>query len=269
MSEFNSIAITERLKGAWQITMNRESVFNAFNEEMIAELDTAFDQLIANDEVHVIVLAGNGKHFSAGADLKWMKRASEASVDWNLKDARKFAAMLSKIDRSPKPTVARVQGVALGGGTGLVCACDMAVAADNARFAISEAKFGILPSVIGPYVINAVGKRQARHLALTTTRINAQVALSIGLIQQRVELPALDEAVDEMLLELMAGGPNAQAEIKQLFAQLSAGPVSDEVLELTAQTISRVRSTDEAREGFSAFLEKRPANWIPVSDPES
>jgi methylglutaconyl-CoA hydratase len=159
--------------------------------------------------------------------------------------------------------VARVQGAALGGGVGLTCACDIAVAADNASFSVSEAKFGILPAVIGPYVTNAVGKRQAKRLALTTTRIDAAEALRIGLVQHVAALDALDAAVDTVVRELLIGGPGAQREIKALFAQLEVGPITPEVVELTAQTISRVRGTDEAREGFDAFLGKRPANWIP------
>ena len=264
MQEFETLSVTKRMSGVAQITMNRPKVFNAFNECMIKELGQAFDRLVADAGVRIIVLAGAGKHFSAGADLQWMQRASEASVEWNLQDARTFAQMLNRIDRCPKPTLARIQGAALGGGTGLVCACDVAIAADNASFAVSEAKFGILPSVIGPYVINAVGKRHARRLALTTTRIRASEAEKMGLVHQAVEADALDATVDMALNELLAGGPNAQREIKALFAQLSMGPVGDETVELTAQTISRVRGTDEAREGFAAFLGKRPANWIPV-----
>jgi methylglutaconyl-CoA hydratase len=246
-----------------QVTMAREAVFNAFDEAMIAELDAAFAQLEADPAVRVIVLAGAGRHFSAGADLQWMQRASQASREWNLQDARRFAGMLHRLESCAKPTVARVQGAALGGGVGLTCACDIAVAADNASFSVSEAKFGILPAVIGPYVTNAVGKRQAKRLALTTTRIDAAEALRIGLVQHVAALDALDAAVDAVVRELLIGGPGAQREIKALFAQLEVGPITPEVVELTAQTISRVRGTDEAREGFDAFLGKRPANWIP------
>jgi methylglutaconyl-CoA hydratase len=192
-----------------------------------------------------------------------MQRASTASEQWNLEDAHRFAAMLARIEACPKPTVARVQGAALGGGVGLACACDIAIAADNASFSVSEAKFGILPAVIGPYVTNAVGKRQARRLALTMARIGAAEALAIGLVQQVVAAEALDAAIDAATGELLAVGPQAQAEIKQLFAQLSVGPITSEVRELTARTISRVRGTAEAREGFAAFLAKRPASWIP------
>jgi methylglutaconyl-CoA hydratase len=192
-----------------------------------------------------------------------MRRASEASVEWNLEDARRFASMLGKIDSCPKPTVARIQGAALGGGVGLLCACDIAIAADNASFAVSEARFGILPAVIGPYLINAVGRRHARRLALTMARIGASEALALGLVHQVANLDELDAAVDATLGELLTGGPLAQSEIKALFARLEVGPVTEEVRELTAQTISRVRGSDEAREGFAAFLDKRPANWVP------
>lgn len=265
MAGYTTIKVTERSAGVTQVTMSRPAVFNAFDDVMVGELDQAFAALAEDEQVRVIVLAGEGKHFSAGADLQWMQRASAATFEWNLNDARRFAGMYSRIDRNPKPVVARVQGVALGGGTGLVCACDMAISAENASFAVSEAKFGIIPSVISPYLINAVGKRQARRLALTTSRIRAAEALQIGLVEEVVPLDELDARVDTVIADLLVGGPQAQHEIKQLYAQMSVGPVTDEVLELTAQTISRVRGTDEAREGFAAFLEKRPANWIPES----
>ncbi len=243
--------------------MNRPAVFNAFDEAMIGELDATIAQLAEDTSVRVIVLAGEGKHFSAGADLQWMQRSSEASFDWNVQDARRFAGMYRRIDTCPKPVVARIQGAALGGGVGLACACDVAIASEAASFAVSEARFGILPSAIGPYVINAVGKRHARRLALSTERIGAAEALNMGLVHQVVAADQLDAAVDAMVAQLLQGGPQAQAEIKQLFAKLEHGPITPDVVELTAQTIARVRGTAEAKEGFAAFLGKRPANWIP------
>jgi len=258
-----TIQILHPAAGVAHVVMNRPAVFNAFDEAMIGELDAAFVQLIEDPAVRVIVLAGSGKHFSAGADLQWMQRASAADLEWNLQDARRFAGMYARIDSCPKPTIARVQGAALGGGVGLACACDIAIASDNASFSVSEAKFGILPSVIGPYVVNAVGRRQARRLALTTSRIGAEEALRMGLVQQVVPQDQLDEAVTRTVADLLVGGPQAQGEIKQLFAQLHVGPITPEVRELTAQTISRVRGTAEAKEGFDAFLAKRPAAWIP------
>ena len=263
MTETTTLSLSRPRAGVAQVTMARADVFNAFDEAMIAELDQVFARLADDDTVRVIVLAGEGRHFSAGADLDWMRRASEASVESNLEDARKLAAMLNRIDSCPKPVIARVQGAALGGGFGLVCACDIAIGADNASFAVSEAKFGILPATIGPYLVNAIGKRQARRLALTTTRIRAAEALAIGLLHRVVDADALDAAVDETAAELLAGGPHAQREIKAYFAALQIGPITDEVIERSAQTISRVRATDEAKEGFKAFFDKRKPDWIP------
>jgi methylglutaconyl-CoA hydratase len=260
---FDTLNITERASGVAQVTMSRPAVHNAFDESMIGELDAAFAALEARADVRVIVLAGAGRHFSAGADLQWMQRASAATADWNLQDARRFAAMLARIAACPRPTVARVQGAALGGGLGLVCACDLAVAAGDAAFAASEARFGILPAVIGPYLVNAVGPRRARQLALTAARVAAPEALAMGLVQQVVPPDQLDAALDATLQDLLAGGPQAQREIKQLYAQLLPGPVTPEQRELTAQTIARVRGTGEAREGFAAFLAKRPPGWVP------
>jgi methylglutaconyl-CoA hydratase len=252
----------ERLpSGVATLTMARPEVFNAFDETMIAEMDAAFATLIDDGAVRIIVLAGAGKHFSGGADLQWMRRASEASFEWNVNDARRFSAMLARIEFCPKPTVARVHGAALGGGVGLACACDIAIASDAASFSVSEAKFGILPSVIGPYLVNAIGKRQARRLALTTERIDATEALAIGLVQRVVPAGELDQAIEDTVRHLSAGGPNAHREIKAYLGQLAVGPVTPEVRELTAQTIARVRGTDEAREGFDAFLNKRPPKW--------
>lgn len=251
-------------RGVAHLTMNRPEVFNAFNEAMIAELAQAVDRLVADPHVRLIVLAGAGKAFSAGADIQWMKRAAAATQEANLVDARLFAEMLHKLASCPKPTLARVQGLALGGGVGLTVACDIAVASSDAKFAVSEARFGILPAVIGPYVINAVGPRQARRLALTASRIGAADALAMGMVHEVVDSAdpaALDAAVERWISELLANGPQAQGEIKQLFAQLEVGPVTAEVRELTAQTISRVRTGAEAREGFAAFLEKRPPAW--------
>jgi methylglutaconyl-CoA hydratase len=250
-------------RGVVQVTMSRPEMFNAFDETMIAELDAVFALLADEVDVRVIVLGGAGKHFSAGADLQWMQRASNATPEWNLEDARRFASMLARIAECPKPTVARIHGAALGGGVGLACACDLAIGADSASFSVSEARFGILPAVIGPYLVNAVGRRQALRLALTTVRIGAAEALGLGLLQQAVPDQELDGAVEAATAALLSGGPNAQREIKQLYAQLEVGPVSAEVRELTAQTISRVRGTEEAREGFAAFLGKRHPRWIP------
>jgi methylglutaconyl-CoA hydratase len=263
MHPWTSLDLQRRPDGLTVLTMNRPAVFNAFDETLIAELDEAFALLGGDAGVRAIVLAGAGKHFSAGADLQWMQRAAAASQEDNLADARRFSAMLARIADCPKPTLARVQGAALGGGLGLVAACDMAVASEAASFSASEARLGILPAVIGPYLVNAVGLREARRLALTAARIGADEALRLGLVQRVVPAEGLDGAVDAWVTDVLACGPQAQAEIKQLYARLAPGPVTADVRELTAQAIARVRATPEAREGFAAFLAKRQPNWMP------
>lgn len=261
-AELKTITVTRGSDGVATVSMARPEVYNAFDEVMIAELAEAFAVLGSESAVRVIVLAGEGKAFSAGADLAWMKRASVASYEWNRDDARRFAEMLHRIDACPKPTIARVQGVALGGGVGLICACDMSVAESDASLAASEARFGILPSVIGPYLINAVGKRHAKRLALLAGRISAHDALRIGLVDQVVPAAGLDVAVRALVDEILRNGPAAAGEIKTLFAQVPVGPVTAETRELTACTIARVRMTDEAKEGFAAFFGKHRAAWV-------
>jgi methylglutaconyl-CoA hydratase len=241
--------------------MDRPEVHNAFDEAMIAELDAAFAAAGSDADVRVAVLAGAGKSFSAGADIAWMKRQSEASAEANLQDARRFAAMLQRISSCTKPTVARIQGIAMGGGVGLACACDFVVATDDSRFAVTEARFGLAASVIGPYLIAAVGTRQAKRLAMSTVQVDAVEAQSMGLVHEVVPTSELDAAVDTLAAQLRASGPNALREIKALYGRLAQADVSDATRELTAQTIARIRHSDEAREGFRAFLEKRPPHW--------
>lgn len=259
---YNTLNVATDERGVTRVTLSREQTLNAFDEEMIAELTAVFNAFVESDASRVVVLAAAGRAFSAGADLRWMERASQNSQGANLEDARRFARMMQAIYECPKPVVARVQGAAYGGGVGLCCACDIVFATPQARFAVSEAKFGILPSVIGPYLNNAVGKRNALRLALTAEQIDAHRALQMGLVQEVVEPDQLDAAIEKTVTQLLANGPNALGEIKRLFGNLAVAPVDDGVRELTARTIARVRATDEAREGFAAFLAKRPAAWV-------
>ena len=250
-------------RGVATVTINRPEVLNAFDEALIQRIVEVFDQLAADPRVRVVVLASAGQAFCAGADIGWMQRAAANTFDANVEDARRFAAMMAAVDRCPRPVIARVQGVAYGGGAGLACAADIVIAGLRARFCISEAKFGILPAVISPYLVNAVGVRQARRLALSCATVSAHEALAIGLAHDVVEESELDSAVERQVQLLLAAGPLAQGEIKQLFAQLHVGPVSAGVRELTAQTISRVRTGEEAKSGFEAFKSKRLAPWVP------
>lgn len=245
---------------AW-LWMNRPQVHNAFDEALIAELTAAFVALGEDEAVRVIVLAGQGKSFSAGADLHWMRRQAGASLDANRADARRLAALFRTIAQCPKPTLARVHGAALGGGMGLAAACDLCVASTAASFATSEVRLGLIPSAIGPYVLRALGERQALRYFQTAERIEATRARELGLVHEVAEPEALDAAVQQMVDALLAGGPKAQAASKALIAAVAQRPIDDALVEDTAQRIATLRATPEALEGVSAFLDKRAAAW--------
>ena len=244
------------------IWMNRPDLHNAFDETLIAELTAACKALDDDNDVRVVVLAGRGKSFSAGADLNWMKRAANNGIAENLDDAKALARMLRTIAEMKKPTIARVQGAALGGGMGLASACDIAVASTKAVFATSEVKFGIIPSAISPYVLRAIGARQAYRYFQSAERIDAARAREIGLVHEAVAPEALDAKVQEIVAALLTGGPCAQAAAKALIRAVDNQPINDTIVEDTAHRIAHLRATPEAREGISAFLDKRQPNWI-------
>ncbi|WP_412481263.1 enoyl-CoA hydratase/isomerase family protein [Azonexus sp. IMCC34839] len=252
----------ERAGKVATIWMNRPSVYNAFDEQLIAELDAACRELDADASVRVVVLGGRGRHFSAGADLNWMKRAAQFTTEQNLEDARRFAGMLRTLAEMGKPTIARIQGAALGGGTGLAAACDMAVADTTAVFSTSEVKFGIIPSAISPYVLRAIGPRHALRYFQSAERITAERALAIGLVGEVVPPEQLDAVVAQLADVLLQGGPQAQKAAKALIAAVHGQKIDEIISEETARRIARQRATDEAKDGIAAFLEKRPPAWL-------
>jgi methylglutaconyl-CoA hydratase len=243
------------------VWLNRPEVHNAFNETVIEELDAALLALASNASVRVVVLAGRGRNFCAGADLRWMERAAGAAPEENLQDARRFAAMLRRLAVLGKPTIARVQGSALGGGMGLAAACDICVAALDASFAMTEVRLGLIPAVICPYVLRALGSRQCLRYMQTAERIGSERAQALGLVHEAVPAGELDACVQRLCAALCAGGPRSQAACKQLAADLDGGGLTDAVLERSAAAIARQRSSSEAREGLDAFFGKRPPAW--------
>ncbi|MBB1075691.1 enoyl-CoA hydratase/isomerase family protein [Rhodoferax sp. 4810] len=243
------------------VWMNRPQVFNAFNEQLIDDLHQACLALDADPGVRVVVLGGRGRHFSAGADLNWMRRAATGSEADNLADARRFAHMLRALAGLSKPSIARVQGAALGGGTGLAAACDMAVASADATFATSEVKFGIIPAVISPYVLRAIGPRHALRYFQTAEKISAERALAMGLVNEVTPVDGLDAGVAALIEPLLAGGPSAQKAAKDLIEAVKGRALDDSVLEDTARRIAAQRATPEGRDGIAAFLDKRPPAW--------
>ncbi|MBE2259177.1 MAG: enoyl-CoA hydratase/isomerase family protein [Candidatus Accumulibacter sp.] len=262
MSDYQSI-ITEVDGAVGILTLNKAHRHNAFDDELIAEITDGLRELEADEGVRAVVLSSTGKSFCAGADLNWMRSAAAYSPEENLRDANRLADMLSTLNELSKPTIARVQGPAYGGGVGLIAACDIAVGSYDAVFALSEVKLGIVPAVISPYVLAAIGERYCRRYMLTAERFSAAEAYRIGLLHEIVPGDEqLDEAIGEILDGLLGNGPKAQAECKALIRVVAGQPIDEQTIAETAERITRVRASPEGQEGLAAFLDKRPANWI-------
>jgi methylglutaconyl-CoA hydratase len=257
MSELN----VDIAGGVARVTLNRPELRNAFDDALIARLTQAFTQLKDDSAVRVVVLAGNGPAFCAGADLNWMKRMAAYGYDENLADAQALATMLATLDRLPKPTIARVHGPVFAGGTGLVAACDIAVGTPEAKFCLSEAKLGLSPATISPYVVRAMGERLARRYFLTAEVFGAEEAYRIGMLSALVPAADLDREIESLVNNLLAGGPEAQAKIKDLIRAVANRPVDDALAAETAKRIAEIRVSPEGREGIASFLEKRKAAW--------
>ncbi len=255
--------LTEIDAGVGLITLNRPERHNAFDDVLIRELTAALSDMDADAAVRVVVLGSRGRSFCAGADLNWMKRAAGYGAEQARRDTLDLARLLRTLDELGKPTLARVQGPAYGGGVGLIAACDIAIATYDAQFALTEVKLGIIPAVISPYVLAAIGARKARRYLLTAERLSAAEAYRIGLLHEIVPGEAeLDEALGELVDALLANGPRALGECKALIRAVAGRPVTDELVEDTAARIARVRASDEGREGMSAFLDKRKPSWL-------
>jgi methylglutaconyl-CoA hydratase len=252
--------LVEKKDGVARVTLNRPEVRNAFDDELILSLTKAFTDVKNDDAIRVMVLAGNGPAFCAGADLNWMKRMAGYGYEQNLADARGLADMLAALDRMPKPTIARVHGPAFAGGTGLVAACDIAVGTPEAKFCFSEAKLGLSPATISPHVIRAVGERAARRYFLTAEVFDAQEAFRIGLLS--ILTDKIDDTINDLLKHLLAGGPEALKEIKALIRAVSSRPLDDALVADTARRIAEIRVSPEGREGIASFLEKRKPKWV-------
>ena len=257
--EFETITCSFEDKIA-TVTLNRPDVHNAFNEVMIAELTEIFKKIAKDDEVRVVVLTGSGKSFSAGADLNWMKKMVNFSYDQNLDDSLKLAELFYIMYSLPKPTIAKVNGAAIGGGTGLVAVCDIAIASEKAKLSLSEVKLGLVPACISPYVIRKVGEGRCREFFLTGERLTARRAAELGLVNQAVPPEELDQAVQEKAAQLVSSGPEALAMCKKLLKNVP-GMEFEKAKTYTADMIASMRISDEGQEGMNAFLEKRKPRW--------
>ncbi len=242
------------------VTMNRPDSHNALNADLIGELTRCFEELAEDEQTRIVVLAGEGRSFCAGADVEYMRKTATFAYEENLEDARRLAMMFWTMDECPKPVVARVQGAAMGGGGGLLAVADVVVADSEARFAFSEVRLGIAPATISPFVVRKIGVSHARSLFLTGERFGAERAREIGLVHRVVSRDGLDEAVEEKVVELLLGGPVAQATLKGLLRRLETTEPM-EAPGLTARVISELRTGEEGQEGLAAFIEKREPRW--------
>ncbi|HXS52930.1 MAG TPA: enoyl-CoA hydratase/isomerase family protein [Usitatibacter sp.] len=250
------------------VTLNRPERHNAFDDALIAELTEALRSMEAEEGIRLVVLSGAGKSFSAGADLNWMRRMAGYSMDENRRDSMGLATLMRTLAHLRKPTIARVHGPAYGGGVGLVACCDVAIATQNAKFVLTEAKLGLIPAVISPYVIAAIGERAARRYFLSAERMDAAEAFRLGLVHDLAASDGnLDEKIGIVADSMLACGPVAQREAKELIRAVAGRPVTSELIHDTAERIARLRASPEGREGIAAFLEKRRASWVPP-DPD-
>ena len=248
--------------GVAQVRLNNPDKHNAFDDEIIGELTEAFVAIADNSNVRVMVLGSEGKSFSAGADLEWMKRMASYSYDENLRDASALALMLKTLNEIPQPTIARVQGAAFGGAVGLISCCDMAVAASAASFSLSEVKIGLVPATISPYVIAAIGQRAARRYFVTAERFDAHRALQLSLVNEVVDAEQLDQEIDRLINTLLANGPEAVTGAKQLVFDVAGKPIDQQLIDATCETIAAIRVSEQGQEGLQAFLERRKPQWI-------
>jgi methylglutaconyl-CoA hydratase len=259
---YRTIDVQKTPAGIALVWLNRPDIRNAFNDTVIAELTASFRELEADDGVRAIVLAGHGKAFCAGADLNWMKQMAGYSFEQNYEDALGLARMLHTLHVLRKPTIARVHGAAFAGGVGLVAACDIAVAAHSAEFCLSEVKLGLVPATISPYVIAAMGEREAYRYMLTAEPFTAAEAYRIGLVQEITRDEELDETINAILGHIVLGGPAAQAATKDLIRSVGRQPLTPDLVSDTATRIAAARASDEGKEGIRAFLEKRKPAWV-------
>ena len=243
------------------VTLNRPKAHNAFDDALVAELTRTFEYLGGRKDVRVVVLAGRGKSFCAGADLAHMKKAAGFTEEQNIADAQALAHLLMVLGGLPKPTVALVQGPAYGGGVGLVCACDIAIAAEGASFALTEVRLGLIPAVISPFVVRAIGDSYSRRFMLTGERFDAQTALRIGLVHEVVPAKALEDRGEEVVRTLLRCSPDAQRRVKALIDSVSGRPIDDALADDVARRIADARASEDGKEGIAAFLEKRSPRW--------
>jgi methylglutaconyl-CoA hydratase len=253
--------LVEHEAGVTTLTLNRPEINNAFDDEIISLLIMALDDCRLNDEVKIIKLTGSGKHFSAGADLNWMRRMADLDYSANLEDASQLSRLMSTLYHLNKPTIAIVNGASYGGAVGLIACCDIVIASEKSSFCLSEVKIGLAPAVISPYVVKAIGERQARRYFVSGEVITSDKALALNLIHERLDETELPSFVNELTQKMLNNAPKAMGISKGLVQKVGNEKLDENLHHYTRDLIAQVRVSEEGQEGLSAFLEKRPANW--------
>ena len=247
--------------GVATVTFNNAEKHNAFDDTIIKELTDIFNEIAKRDDIKIMVLAANGKSFSAGADLGWMKRMASYSYEDNLKDANALAQMLKALNFLPQATIAKIQGAAFGGAVGLASCCDIVIASNKASFCLSEVKLGLIPATISPYVVNAIGLKASRRYFQTAERFFSDRAMQLGLVDEVVEAEDLSSAVDKMITTLLNNSPKAMRQAKQLAFDVAYKDINEQLLSETSARIASIRVSSEGQEGLNAFFEKRSPSW--------
>lgn len=260
-SHADTVIIDAHANGVFHLVLNRPEVHNAFDDTLILKITAAIEQITQRADARIIILRSNGKNFSAGADLNWMRRIAALDFHDNVADAKQLAELMKTLNECPLPTICLVQGAAFGGALGLVSCCDIAIAAENASFCLSETRIGLVPAVISPYVIRAIGERQARRYFLTAEKFAAQTALMHGLVHKVAAEENLLSEAESLCRILLENSPNAILKAKRLIRDVSGQPIDQELIHYTTELIAFMRVSEQGQEGLSAFLEKRPAAW--------
>ncbi|MEE8365678.1 MAG: enoyl-CoA hydratase/isomerase family protein [Gammaproteobacteria bacterium] len=258
----NTLKFKTDARGVATLTLDRPEKHNAFDDVMIAELLRIFEDIESDETIRLLVLRAAGKSFSAGADLDWMRRMADYDQEQNLADAMQLARLMYSLNRLNRPVIALIQGASFGAGVGLIACCDIAIASSDAIFSLSEVRLGLIPSVISPYVIAAIGARAARRYFLTGERFDAGRALQLGLVHEVVKAEALDTCLQQRIDDLLSSGPKAQVAAKDLIHHVDGRATDESLIKETARRIAEIRASDEGREGLNAFLQKRKPDWM-------
>ncbi|KIQ04287.1 MULTISPECIES: gamma-carboxygeranoyl-CoA hydratase [Pseudomonas] len=261
MTDFSTLQLHTDPRGVATLWLNRPDKHNAFNAEMIEELIQALRQVAADDSLRFLVLRGQGRHFCAGADLAWMQASAQLDYASNLRDAHQLGELMSLLYHLPCPTLAVVQGAAFGGAVGLTACCDIAIGASEASFSLSEVRIGLVPAVISPYVVQAIGERATRRYALSAERFNGERARELGLLAECYPAAELESEVEQWIANLLLNSPQAMRESKALLHGVGSGVLSDALRQRTESVIAGIRVSEEGQEGLAAFLQKRPSAW--------